>query len=215
MENKGSGQRSGRNRIYPFQITGTCRCPSFAGSSCRNLSRGTTTFAWGRGRGGGILREKRRREKGHSTNGKIEELARGRVGWETEESGERRKMETLDFSCSWRKREEVDGKALASDKTVLSLLCVSLPFFICLSLSFPLFRAPPPQLRLPIVCHLFFFFLSCTSLSPLLPRGVRAAHFCRAFKYCARKFDPLSKVQRRTDGREGRERQVDGVSKRV
>lgn len=41
-------------------------------------------------------------------------------------------METLDFSCSSRKREEVDGKALADDKTVLSSL--SLPPFL---LTFP------------------------------------------------------------------------------
>lgn len=43
MENRDWGQCSGRNRIYPFEITDTCRWPSFAGSSCRNLSRGTTT----------------------------------------------------------------------------------------------------------------------------------------------------------------------------
>lgn len=106
-------------------------------------------------------------------------------------------METLDFSCSSCKREEVDGKALASDKTVLSLL-VSLFLFPSLFLSLSLsisfssvfsFSFPP---RLPIVSSFFRHVL----LSPLLPRN--AAHFCRAFKYCARKFDPLSKVQRLT-----------------
>lgn len=100
-------------------------------------------------------------------------------------------METLDFSCSSRKREEVDGKALADDKTVLSSRFLS-------SSSFSPFLLTFPDLLSPYV-----------PLSPLLPRSV--AHFCRAFKYCAKKFDPLSKVQRLTAAG----RNVDGVSKRV
>lgn len=60
-------------------------------------------------------------------------------------------METLDFSCSSRKREEVDGKALAGDKTVLSSPFLSSSFF-CLS----------PLLPFPIVSS---FFVACTSVS--------------------------------------------------
>lgn len=108
-------------------------------------------------------------------------------------------METLDFSCSSRKREEVDGKALAGDKTVLSSL--SLP-----SSRFPFFFVSP---HLSHVASSFFVLR--TSMSPLLPRSV-ARIFVGAFKYCAKKFDPLSKVQRVT-ATAGRN--VDGVSKRV
>lgn len=100
-------------------------------------------------------------------------------------------METLDFSCSPRKREEVDGKALASDKTVPSL---------------SLFRSSPS-------------FFPRVLLSPLLPRSA-ASHFCRAFKYCARKFDPLWKVQRLTGGAgekktTKKKRSADGTGKRM
>lgn len=60
-------------------------------------------------------------------------------------------METLDFSCSSRKREEVDGKALAGDKTVLSSLCLS--FFLFFSLLH----------TLPTIVS--SFFAVCTSVS--------------------------------------------------
>jgi len=107
-------------------------------------------------------------------------------------------METLDFSCSSRKREEVDGEALASDKTVPSLPA-------SLSRSLPLLPRPPIVSSFSVM-----YFVSSPSRLSLL----RGAHFCRAFKYCARRFDPLSKVQR-PSRRRGRGRRVDGAGKRV
>lgn len=59
-------------------------------------------------------------------------------------------METLDFSCSSRKREEVDGKALAGDKTSLSSLFLSSSFFFVSPYLFPIVSS---------------FFVVCTSVS--------------------------------------------------
>lgn len=71
---------------------------------------------------GNIARRSGGGKKGRSASGKIEELGGERGGGRGQgrEEAEGRKMETLDFSCSSRKREEVDGKALARDKTILS-----------------------------------------------------------------------------------------------
>lgn len=133
----------------------------------------------------GILREKRRRKKERSTSGKIEELAR--EGWS--KVREERKMETLDFSCSSRKREEVDGKALASDKTVLSSLFLSFSFF---------FVSP----YLARSCRLFSSYVP---LSPLLPRRIFVAH-----SNIVRRSSIHFRKRLTAAGRN-----VDGVSKRV
>ena len=141
------GQCTGRNRIYPFQITrllvpvGTRRSQVPVVGTCHG---GTTTLHTVRFVG--ILREKRRQEKRTVAHERAERLKsqRGRV--------EERKMETLDFSCSSRKREEVDGKALAGDKTVLSSPFRSFSFF------FP---------HLPHLSSIVssFLLLVCTSVS--------------------------------------------------
>lgn len=109
-------------------------------------------------------------------------------------------METLDFSCSSRKREEVDGKALAGDKTVLSSLF--LLFFFVFLLTFldrvVFFSIPPPPRRMYV------------PLSPLLPRS--AAHFCSRIQILCEEVRSTFESAA-TDRAAGRN--VDGVSKRV
>ena len=73
------GQCTGRNRILSLPnnpAAGTCRYPSFAGSSCRNLSRRNDDVAH-RPLRGNIAREAEVGKKDRSTraSGKIEELA--------------------------------------------------------------------------------------------------------------------------------------------
>jgi len=107
-------------------------------------------------------------------------------------------METLDFSCSSRKREEVDGKALASDKTLLSsfYLPLSLSFFLFLSFTF----LPPDRVIL---------FSSCTSVFFIAAK--RDAFLSHIQILCEEKFDPLSKMQRLTAAKKN----VDSMSKGV
>jgi len=72
-------------------------------------------------------------------------------------------METLDFSCSSRKREEVDGKALADDKTVLSSHFLSSssfsphfsrsPFAVCTSVSLIAAECGAFLSRIQILCE--------------------------------------------------------------
>lgn len=98
-------------------------------------------------------------------------------------------METLDFSCSSRKREEVDGKALAGDKTVLSSLFLSLS----LSFSFLLSSLFPDS----IVSSLFR--LVCMYFCLLYCRGVRRIFVARIQILCeeVRKCRAERRMERR------------------
>lgn len=105
------------------------------------------------------------------------------------------KMETLDFSCSPRKREEVDGKALASDKTVLSHSSFSLSFALAISI-------------------VVILFSSCTSVS-FIAAECGAAFLSRIQILCEKVRSTLESAA--TDDGKGRRKKknVDGASKRV